>query len=173
MLQQLRDGEIICEIGCGNGDVVAFLAEQYPHLKFVGVDFSIKNAEDKHKFNNLKFLKGYALELLERKTLLPNVIFTSSTSCLLNPKEFDAYIRMFKENTISHVVINEPMWGDFVFSNNYSDVKSYHLEGAVWKHNYGLYFKDHGYTEKKQKQSLLSILCLLEWILKLKLLTIF
>jgi SAM-dependent methyltransferase len=150
LLKKLDDGKIICEIGCGNGDIVAFLAEKYPHLQFIGVDFSVKNAENKHKFNNLKFLKGYALELLENKYLDPNVIFTSSTSCLFNPKELDNYLYLFKKNDIAHVVINEPMWGDFMFLNySLDDVKSYHLEGALWKHNYEAYFKEHGYIEKQ------------------------
>ncbi len=146
LLKKLGDGKIVCEIGCGNGDVVAFLAERYPQLQFVGVDFSIKNAENKHKLSNLTFSKGYAFELLESKTLQPDVIFTSSTSCIFNPKELDSYIRIFKENDVSDIVINEPMWGDFEFSEN-SDVKSYHLEGAIWKHNYESYFVEHGYIE--------------------------
>ena len=96
----------------------------------------------------MKFSKGYALELLESKALQPDVIFTSSTSCLFNPKEFDIYLRLFKENAVSHIMINEPMWGDFEFSKS-SDVKSYHLEGALWKHNYESYFREHRYIEKQ------------------------
>lgn len=58
-------GKIVAEIGTGNGDVLAYLAKEYPRNNYIGIDFSVKVATQKHNAENVKFIKGYALEVFE------------------------------------------------------------------------------------------------------------
>lgn len=141
-LSSLNNNETICEIGCGNGDVIAFLAKKFPNLNFIGIDFSIKNSEAKHNLPNLHFKKGYALDMLENGAIKTNVVYASSTICVFNPKELSYYIKLFKDNNITNILFNEPTWG----AHNFNDQEySVHLEGAVWHHDYEKYFKLMGY----------------------------
>jgi SAM-dependent methyltransferase len=136
---------VFCEIGCGNGDVIAHLATKYPHHKFIGMDFFIKNALAKHNEPNCKFIKGYALDVLQNTKGKIDVVFCSSTSCLFNPKELESYINLFSRKSIKHILISEPTFGEFEFSGVICDFTSYHLEGALWLHDYKSYFSKNGY----------------------------
>jgi SAM-dependent methyltransferase len=141
-LALLNPGGCVCEIGCGNGDIIAHLAITFPKLKFIGVDFSVKNAMQKHHLANLQFIKGYALDFFERSELKANIVYASSTFCVFNPKELSAYIKLFKDAGVSSVFINEPSWGKYNFN---PEEYSIHLEGAVWHHNYDKHFNSLGY----------------------------
>jgi S-adenosyl-L-methionine methyltransferase len=77
----------IIEIGTGNGDVVAHLAERYRGRTFIGIDFSTATAERKWKQPNVKFIAGYARDVIGEvsNALEIGVIFASSTFVLFNP----------------------------------------------------------------------------------------
>ncbi len=38
-----------------NGDIIAYLAENFTNIQFIGVEFSIKNAAQKHKHKKYLF----------------------------------------------------------------------------------------------------------------------
>lgn len=132
----------VCELGMGNGDVMAHLAAMFPQHKFIGVDFSIKIAEQKHKADNLSFVKGYALDLLECGDIQPDVIIGSSTMCLFTPLDLRAYLKA--ATSAKAFFVNEPSWGGLKMDETQPD-NSQHLEGALWFHNYPAYFYQQGY----------------------------
>lgn len=66
-----NDNAVVLEIGFGNGDTLVEMAEQNPQLNYVGIEVYeagigrlISNAYSK-KLDNLKILKGDAVEFLE------------------------------------------------------------------------------------------------------------
>ena len=145
----LSDCKKVLEVGCGNGDVLAKFAEKYSDKQFLGIDFSVKNAIEKYSdIKNLEFVSGYALDMQE---VFENcgLIYTSSTMCVFTPLELDSYIQMFRKCRVQYVCINEPIWGDFEFSDNHkASANSFHLEGAVWNHSYKDHFSQNGYVCK-------------------------
>jgi hypothetical protein len=73
----------VLEIGSANGDILAYLADRYPEIEFIGVDFSIVNATGKHSAPNLNFIKGYALDLFSEgkiSVMLSSVVQRSAFS---------------------------------------------------------------------------------------------
>lgn len=149
-LTQQNQSLTVCELGTGNGDIVAHLAQKFPQHKFIGVDFSISTASQKHKIANLSFVKGYGLALLENKDITPDVFLASSTMCLFTPLELKAYVQTM--SSVKHVFINEPSWAGLKMEEG-KGVYSEHLEGAVWFHNYPAYFKERGYEAVSLKAS--------------------
>lgn len=137
-------GRDIIEIGTGNGDVIAYLAKNNPKKSFIGIDFSIKNAEQKHHLPNLKFIKGYALNML-KDGLRSDLLFVTSTFTPTAPKILHKYFELFKKNKIEFLVISEPCWGGYQQKNN-SDVISKHFERNDFFHNYAGYLRKYGYT---------------------------
>jgi hypothetical protein len=139
----------IVEIGTGNGDVVAYLAKNFPEHTFIGVDFSIRNAKEKYcDVNNLVFIKGYALDLLDNKKLVGDIIFSSSTFCVFTPIELENYFSLLRKNSFREIILNEPSWAGYKQKNN-NEIISKHLEGAVWFHNYCGYLLKEGYNIKE------------------------
>lgn len=135
----------VVEIGTGNGDVIAYLANKYPQHTFIGVDFSIRTAKEKYSdINNLAFIKGYAMDLLEKENLGGDVIFASSTFCLFTPLELQNYLLFLKKNGFKKIFLNEPSWAGYEQKNTIVKT-SKHLEGAVWFHNYSGYLRGAGY----------------------------
>jgi hypothetical protein len=137
LLKDLR-GTVV-EIGTGNGDIIAHVAAKYPATQFIGVDFSVRTAERKHRLPNLKFLAGYALDILPRC----DAVFMSSTAVVFTPPEFVAYVDLFRKIGVRDIILNEPTWAGYAIDENrpYSE----HLEGAVWFHNYPAYLRERGY----------------------------
>jgi len=132
--QHIKKQETVIEIGTGNGDVVAYLADKYPDTKFIGIDFSVKNAMEKHQKKNLSFISGYALDLLAKR-VRGDLIFASSTFCNFTPRELENYLVAIRRAGVHSVILNEPTWGGHIQKNNGSS-SSIHLDGAVWHHNY-------------------------------------
>jgi len=143
-LGQLDDGTVVAEIGTGNGDVVDDLAARHPRLRFVGVDLSVVTARCKHRErDNVEWMDGYALDLLEQGALRPQLVFASSTFVVLAPLELKRYVRALREAGVRWVVLNEPTWGGYV--QDTGGARSRHLEGAVWFHNFAGYLAEGGY----------------------------
>jgi hypothetical protein len=87
----LPDGATLVEIGTGNGDMCAHLARRFPHLQVIGVDLSVAVAERLHTEPNLRFVGGYALELLEAGELDGDLVFAASTFVVFTPLELARY----------------------------------------------------------------------------------
>jgi hypothetical protein len=146
--RQTTDSTIV-EIGTGNGDVIAYLAKNYPMHNFIGVDFSVKNAIEKYGAGrNFMFVGGYALDLLDKGALKGDVVFASSTFCNFTPGELYNYIGRLKGNGFKEIILNEPFWSDYRQENN-RKTKSRHLDGAVWFHNYCGYIRTGGYEMRE------------------------
>ena len=134
----------VFEIGAGNGDVIAYLARKYPRTGFVGVDLSVRNAESKHQLPNLRFLKGYALELLENGAIVGDILFSSSTFSIFTPKEVVNYLVHIKKNGFTRIVISDPITFGMRHTNDDSQ-ESLNMDLYMWWHNYAGYLRKHGY----------------------------
>jgi hypothetical protein len=142
-LSTRNDADTIVEIGTGNGDVIAYLAEKFPALQFVGLDFSVTNASKKHgHIANLRFESGYALDALPR--LSPAVAFASSTTVVMPGPELNRYISTLAAIGCATVILNEPSWFGISAQPLY-ERRTVHLEGAVWFHDYRAYLNNNGY----------------------------
>lgn len=138
-------GKVIVEIGTGNGDILAYLRQKYPDNIYVGVDFSVKNAQIKYgNIKNISFIKGYAFELLEQGKIKGDIVFGSSTFCLFLPKELKSYFSLFKTNGFKQIILNEPTWGGYHQENN-GVIISKHIEGGCWYHNWCGYLRQATY----------------------------
>jgi precorrin-6B methylase 2 len=139
----LPAGATLIEIGTGNGDVCAHLAERFPALQVVGVDLSTVVAGRKHDLPNLRFVEGYALDLLEAGELDGELVFAASTFVVFTPLELARYCRALARHA-RRVILNEPTWGEHPASSD-GPALSRHLELAIWHHNYAGYLTDAGF----------------------------
>jgi hypothetical protein len=128
----------VIEVGTGNGDVIAYLAERFPSSRFIGIDFSVKTAAAKHQRPNLSFVAGYALDVLDG--IAADILFASSTFVVFPPKEFAAYLAKAPRE----IILSEPTWGGFEQRNDSAAI-SHHMEGACWFHNWAGYLRAAGY----------------------------
>jgi len=124
--------------------VIDHLAERFPSLRFIGVDLAVTTAESKQpERDNVEWVGGYALDLLEQDRLRADLVFASSTFVVLSPPELRRYVRALRQAGTRWVVLNEPTWGGYVQERD--GVVSRHLEGAVWYHNFAGYLAEGGY----------------------------
>lgn len=135
----------VLEIGTGNGDVLAYLSEKYPDIEFVGVDLSVVNAERKHgsKNTNMRFVKGYALDLFRAGELRGDLVFGSSTFCAFAPRELEAYLNAIPDTR--RIIISDPV----TFGNKHtpeSAPRSRHMDSYMWWHNYFGYLTAAGFN---------------------------
>jgi SAM-dependent methyltransferase len=134
--------KLVLEIGTGNGDVIAHLAALHPAVQFVGCDLSVKNAAGKHRVPNLSFVKGYALDLLQDRTLSPDMVFASSTFCVFTPKELQAYLDAMRG--IGRLIVSDPVNFGNVHTRD-ARPRSRHMDQYMWWHNYFGYFTAAGF----------------------------
>lgn len=132
----------VIEIGTGNGDVIAHLANVYPNVKFTGVDLSVKNAEAKHALPNLEFRKGYALDMLEAG-LTADLVFANSTFCIFAPKELKAYLSAL--SPCRRLIISDPVTMGNVHTKD-PQPRSRHMDLYMWWHNYYGYLTAAGWS---------------------------
>lgn len=138
-------GRRYLEVGCGNGDIVSYLSEKFPDALFTGVDFSTKNAEGKHPSRpNLRFISGYALDLISAGDLQCDVFFASSLFCVIPPLELKKYIELLRLSPCSEIIINEPSWYGFK-QDQTNRVESFHMGGNAWYHNYAGLLRSAGF----------------------------
>ena len=140
-IQDNLGGEVVLEIGTGNGDVIAYLADKYPEVSFIGVDLSIVNAIAKHQKPNLTFVEGYALELLREGKISGDIIFGTSTFCVFAPLEFKEYLSALHD--ARRIIISDPV----TFGNKHEKdpkAKSRHMDLYMWWHNYFGYLTEAG-----------------------------
>ncbi len=89
----------------------SYLARKFPDRKFISVDLQPNLAEHNTALPqspNWSFVTGYALDLLERGEIRPDVIFMTSTSVLFNSIELDAYFNAMRDIGVRAIVLNEP-----------------------------------------------------------------
>jgi hypothetical protein len=134
--------KVVLEIGAANGDVIAHIAQRHPETQFVGVDLSVKNASLKHRSPNLRFVDGYALDLLEEKRIAGDLVFAASTFCVAPPKEFRRYLAAMQG--VKRIIIKDPV----TFGNEHTgDTRAWsrHMDLYMWFHNYYGYLREYGF----------------------------
>lgn len=141
----------IVEVGCGNGDILHYLSSNHPQkYSFTGIDFSVKNAS--LKYNDINFITGYALDKITSLDFKIDLLFMTSTVCVFTPNEFISYVKNFRKIGVRYIVISEPVWGPHHLKDtNYT---SFHLEGAVWQHNYSYIFEEYGEYKTEYSETL-------------------
>jgi len=132
----------IVEIGTGNGDVLNYVYTTYPQHRFTGIDFNLQNAIDSYPVG-IEWIEGYALD--ELTSINPELIFCSSTMVLFTPGELNSYLRLLRSLRCTDIFISEPMWGPSYRLNN-QRIESFHLEEAVWLHNFPAYFLSNNFS---------------------------
>jgi len=76
VLEQLKSGIRVCDLGCAEGTAVLLMAEAFPRSKFTGIDFSFECVEkarreaSSKKLGNVSFLNLDAAHLKDRSELL-------------------------------------------------------------------------------------------------------
>ena len=113
-------------------------------MSFVGVDLSVANAQATHdgKFPNLRFVKGYTLDLLQSDELRGDLVFGSSTFVVMAPREFAAVLAAMKGTR--RLIISDPV----TFGNRHDEhdrPMSRHMDLYMWWHNYRGYLKSAGW----------------------------
>lgn len=142
----IKEYKTVVELGTANGDVLAYLAQNFPMSSFVGVDFLTGNAQKKWRLNNLSFINGYPLELLEAGKLKGDIIFGSSTFCIFTPLELKRYFKAIKAAGFKHILLNEPSLGEHRQKDN--GTFSRHCTDSIWFHNWSGYLKESGFQIK-------------------------
>jgi SAM-dependent methyltransferase len=135
----------VLEIGTGNGDVIAHLAESFPASSFVGADLAVANAERVHgHLRNVRFVKGYALDLLRSGAIAGDIVFASSTFCVMAPREFAACLGLLKG--ARRLFISDPVtFGNWHEAGDDRAI-SRHMDAYMWWHNYRGYLIQAGWA---------------------------
>lgn len=142
--------DTLVEIGVGNGDVLHYLASNFPEIdKFIGIDLSaaqVKVNQEKYKANSkLEFINTDVLEWIKKEGR-KNTIFVTSNGVFeyfteQQLREFIKYI-----NSLGRVlfVTIEPNEIDHDFELNPNSIV-YGGERS-FSHNYSKIFQDYGFT---------------------------
>ncbi len=143
-LREIKRGTVV-EIGTANGDMLGRFTRNRTTINFIGVDFNTRKARKRWGFQpNMRFISGYALDMLLAGHLIGDILFASSCFCLFAPKELARYIAAIDKAGFKQIVLNEPTWGGYKSENN-EVVVSKHVEHSLWHHNYCGYLRAGGY----------------------------
>ncbi len=144
VLKEIRSGQVV-EIGCGNGWVAAYLAGKYPAIQFIAMDLSLPKAVRRQESGNLRFMEGYALDLLEPAELPLDAVYFQSTGIMCLPKEMLAYFQLFQRRKVRWVVLNETTRSYAPIRLNEQHSRSIFLGSRMWKHDYPGLARQCGY----------------------------
>jgi hypothetical protein len=136
-------GATVAEIGTGDGGLLALLAAEFPGTQFVGVDLNVDYAKRTHHLRNLRFLAGYAAEMIEAGALKADLVFASSTFVVFTPREMERYVNALAAAGVKQVVIVDPL------TRKYRPERfpgsSRHMAKGMWGHDYRHYFDRAGW----------------------------
>ena len=110
LIQRDRTIRSVMDIGARYAYIDARLADEFPEVEFIGVDFMPNLRELNADFpqRNLRFVTGYALELLEQDRLRADVALMVDTALTINNLELRRYFRLLAESA-RYVVIDDPL----------------------------------------------------------------
>ncbi len=144
--------ESVIEIGIGNGDILAKLSADHPEIHFVGLDMKVDSAKSKHTGReNLEFLGGYPLQVMEGLERKFDIAFFSSTAVKFLPGELRNYFSYLKDANVQYILMNEPTFFDFSFTAN-DDTTSIFINYDNWFHNFCGYLSEAGFETKTLKR---------------------
>ncbi len=101
----------VLDIGTHYAWIDHHLASIHDRIQFTGVDFAVNLAEFNAEFarQNLRFVSGYALDLLESGALDPDLVFFSCTAYEIKNAEVQRYLRVLARRRRT-VVFSEPIY---------------------------------------------------------------
>ncbi len=150
----------LVEIGVGNGDVLNYLASNFPEIdKFIGIDLSVEQIminQEKYKGNSkLVFIATDVLEWIKKEGR-KNTIFVTSNGVFeyfteQQLREFIKYVHSL--GRVLFVTI-EPNDIDHDFELNPNSIV-YGGERS-FSHNYGKIFQDYGFTIFHQSKKIVN-----------------
>jgi hypothetical protein len=102
----------IANVGTSYAHADSLLSKLYPSINFIGVDFAANLAEYNSEFSreNLEFISGYAMEMLEQGLLKADVFFFGNAAYEIKNLEIRRYFELFRANGAKYVVLNEPIY---------------------------------------------------------------
>jgi hypothetical protein len=105
------DCRSVVNVGVNFAFIDHVLANKYPNTSFTAVDFAANVAEFNENFQarNLKFISGYALDLLEAGKIDADVFIMSSVAYEIKSAELQNYFNLFARHG-RYVVLNEPIY---------------------------------------------------------------
>lgn len=100
----------VLDIGVRYAYVDALMADKFAGVQFVGVDFmpNLRELNADFSQSNLRFVPGYALELLEQGRLEADVTMMVDTALTMNNLELRRYFCVLAEHT-RYIVIDDPL----------------------------------------------------------------
>lgn len=101
----------VLNIGAHYGYCDHVVAQRYPNVSFLSVDFAPNLREFNKEFirPNLDFKTGYALDLLESENVRADVVMMSSTATVIKNSEVKRYLQNVAKMG-SYMVFNEPLY---------------------------------------------------------------
>lgn len=114
----------LLEIGCGNGKLLAMLADSFPQFKsFTGIDLNQAQVEENRRVfatrSNMDFKAGDATELLQEMDLSGHLVLTfGGVLEYFNPEKLQEYFESLKKNNANGVLMVEPANKEFDFFEN-------------------------------------------------------
>jgi hypothetical protein len=101
----------VVNIGAHYAYADSVLAQRFPEVDFLSVDFAANLAEFNAEFirPNLQFRPGYAMKMLLENALDADVFFMSSTCVVIQHHELQAYFDEFFKRA-RYVALNEPIY---------------------------------------------------------------
>lgn len=150
-----RSGEIrsVSNVGARIDIASSLCAERFPDIQFCSVDFQPHLEKDNEVLGhkpNWHFRPGYALEMWQRGEITSDVVFFTSTACLFNNAELNAYMEAMAPTT-KFIVLAEQwfpeakaLWPFGIIKPE--DIKVEHPILAGWE---GIYL--HNYIGKLEK----------------------
>lgn len=111
VLRETVGATCVLNIGAYYSFVDNVLAARYPHVQFTAIDLlpslEVFNAEFCHP--NLRFISGYALELLEQNKIDADVTLFSATAAEIMNAELRHYFRLLSKKT-KYLLLSEPVY---------------------------------------------------------------
>lgn len=141
LLKRPDGPKTVLDIGVGNAEFLTRLAEEFPDIQFIGMDFVIP---PEAKAKNVRLVKGYALDDMEKLGQV-DCVFTQFTSVNILPLELESYFKLYKRMGVKWVLFNEPTRRREKVPVN-SDRGSRYLGAKMWSHNYPRVARQGGYT---------------------------
>lgn len=101
----------VLNIGVYNAFVDHYMARIHPDIQFTGIDFWHNLAEYNTQLElpNFRWLRGYALDIIEAGEASGDVTFFSSTAARIKNAELRRYLRNLSK-TAKYVIFNEPLF---------------------------------------------------------------
>lgn len=101
----------ITNIGVRYAFVDHEMAKMYPNVHFTGIDFMPNLSEMNAEFqlDNLDFISGYALDLINDPVFNSDIVFFSSTATAINNLELRLYLQKL-HGKAKYILFNEPLF---------------------------------------------------------------